>query len=533
MEVLEALGRCQDDKLRSRVERSIACISRTLDLYGTHGTAFSFNGGKDSTVLLHLIRAAVAQHADDAADSTANGVSASAPLGGILTFFFHHDNDFPEVLEFVHATNEQYGLGMRVLYGDFKAGLEALLAETAVRAILLGTRRGDPNAGDQETFCPSSAGWPPFMRVNPILDWSYHDVWSFLQLANLPYCSLYDRGFSSIGSVTNTEPNAALRREDGTYAPAHLLPDARLERAGRACKVARQRTSVTASTKTAGLVIIGDEILSAKVEDVNTPFLCGELRALGWRVNKVVLVRDSIESISREVKAASEACDIVLTAGGVGPTLDDVTMAAIADAFGVRLGRHAELEARIRDYFEGNVTQAHLKMAEAPTGSEVQLIEHVDGGRLSPFPLVCCRNVYILPGIPALVQKKWEAVRAHLGATAPAQPKFRTILLRLMLDDETKVAGALEKVAAEVGEEEVCLGSYPVSDQIDGAGVVLSLESKAEAKLEQAHALLVRLLPPGVLLAEQADSDQPISSPMAKAQLSPAAQAFAADPRAE
>eukprot|EP00887_Chlorella_sp_A99_P006739 scaffold3.g6739.t1 len=516
MEVLEALGRCQDDKLRSRVERSIACISRTLDLYGTHGTAFSFNGGKDSTVLLHLIRAAVAQHADDAADSTANGVSASAPLGGILTFFFHHDNDFPEVLEFVHATNEQYGLGMRVLYGDFKAGLEALLAETAVRAILLGTRRGDPNAGDQETFCPSSAGWPPFMRVNPILDWSYHDVWSFLQLANLPYCSLYDRGFSSIGSVTNTEPNAALRREDGTYAPAHLLPDARLERAGRACKVARQRTSVTASTKTAGLVIIGDEILSAKVEDVNTPFLCGELRALGWRVNKaraapvawdVVLVRDSIESISREVKAASEACDIVLTAGGVGPTLDDVTMAAIADAFGVRLGRHAELEAR----------------------SEVQLIEHVDGGRLSPFPLVCCRNVYILPGIPALVQKKWEAVCAHLGATAPAQPKFRTILLRLMLDDETKVAGALEKVAAEVGEEEVCLGSYP----IDGAGVVLSLESKAEAKLEQAHALLVRLLPPGVLLAEQADSDQPISSPMAKAQLSPAAQAFAADPRAE
>ena len=72
------------------------------------------------------------------------------------------------------------------------------------------TCRGDPNADGQETFCPSSADWPPFMRVNPILDWSYADVWTFLKVTAVPYCSLYDEGYTSIGSINNTVPNRYL-----------------------------------------------------------------------------------------------------------------------------------------------------------------------------------------------------------------------------------------------------------------------------------------------------------------------------------
>jgi len=68
-------------------------------------------------------------------------------------------------------------------------------------------RRGDPNAEGQEVFCPSSPGWPPFMRVNPILDWTYHDVWAFLRVTRAHYCTLYDRGYTSVGSTLNTAPN--------------------------------------------------------------------------------------------------------------------------------------------------------------------------------------------------------------------------------------------------------------------------------------------------------------------------------------
>ena len=74
---------------------------------------------------------------------------------------------------------------------------------------------------------------PPFMRVNPILHWSYAQVWDFLRAFELPYCALYDEGYTSLGRKANTQRNPALRRSDGTYSPAWALDDAQLERAGR------------------------------------------------------------------------------------------------------------------------------------------------------------------------------------------------------------------------------------------------------------------------------------------------------------
>ena len=90
---------------------------------------------------------------------------------------------------------------------DFKGGLEEFISGTGAAAIVLGTRRGDPNARDQEFFCPSSEGWPAFMRVNPILDWTYSDVWTFLRSCSLPYCELYNLGYTSLGSRHNTIRN--------------------------------------------------------------------------------------------------------------------------------------------------------------------------------------------------------------------------------------------------------------------------------------------------------------------------------------
>jgi Phosphoadenosine phosphosulfate reductase family len=73
-----------------------------------------------------------------------------------------------------------------------------------------GPFRGDPNADGQEFFCPSSVGWPPFMRVNPVLEWTYADVWAFLRGTAAPYCALYDRGYTSVGGTNNTTPNRCI-----------------------------------------------------------------------------------------------------------------------------------------------------------------------------------------------------------------------------------------------------------------------------------------------------------------------------------
>lgn len=75
----------------------------------------------------------------------------------------------------------------------------------------------------QEFFCPSSKHWPPFMRINPVLNWAYRDIWAYLRHLDATVCPLYNKGFTSLGSVDDTAPNPALLRSDGSFAPAHEL----------------------------------------------------------------------------------------------------------------------------------------------------------------------------------------------------------------------------------------------------------------------------------------------------------------------
>ena len=133
-------------------------------------------------------------------------------------------------------------------------------------AFVLGTRKNDPNCGAQEFFSPSSSWMPPFMRVNPILTWSYGQVWRFLRHFDLNYCSLYDQGYTSLGKQTDTFPNPSLRESssaaDGSsasYLPAYMLTDWTLERAGRVSK-----GSASASASRQASVAEGCEISPPK-----------------------------------------------------------------------------------------------------------------------------------------------------------------------------------------------------------------------------------------------------------------------------
>jgi len=230
----------------------------------------------------------------------------------------------------------------------------------------------------------------------------------------------------------------------------------------------------------AGIIIIGNEILSGKVTDTNAPFLTRELRALGVDLKRILTIPDELDEIAAAIREFHPRYDIVFTSGGVGPTHDDVTMEGIARGFGRRVVRHPIIESRLREFYKDNVNDARLKMSEVPEGAEL-LVD----GRLG-FPTVKCENVYILPGIPELFEQKFETLKERFAATPY---RLRVVYTR---DGEGSIAEHLNATLAAFPD--LLLGSYPKLGHPEYA-VKLTLESKDETYVERALAHLLALLP--------------------------------------
>jgi FAD synthetase len=237
--------------------------------------------------------------------------------------------------------------------------------------------------------------------------------------------------------------------------------------------------------KTAGILIIGNEVLSGKVVDQNSPYLVRELRALGVEVKRITTIPDEVPVIAQEVQAFADQYDLVFTTGGVGPTHDDVTIAAIAIAFGRSVVRHPLLEDVLRQHYGRGITAAQLRMAGMPEGGE--LVGEGDMG----FPVVVFRNVYIFPGIPEAVRRKFERIRERFRE----QPYIlRRVFLRC---DEGQIAGDLNGVMSRFPELQ--LGSYPILHDPDH-NVELTLESKSAEYVEGALRFLLERLPPQAIV---------------------------------
>ena len=157
--------------------------------------------------------------------------------------------------------------------------------------------------------------------------------------------------------------------------------------------------------KTAGIILIGNEILSGKIADANAAYLCRELRALGVDVRRITVIPDEVQLIAEMVAEFSRDFDVVFTSGGVGPTHDDVTIEGVARAMAVPVIRHPTLVELLERYYRGKVTEAALRMAEIPEGAELV------GGETVRFPTVLMHNVYVLPGVPEIFRAKFEALR--------------------------------------------------------------------------------------------------------------------------
>ena len=123
------------------------------------------------------------------------------------------------------------------------------------------------------------------------------------------------------------------------------------------------RIMSTVKKPSAGIIIIGDEILKGQTQDTNTHFLAQNLKSNGIQLKRVVVIPDEIQTIADEVKTFSDKFDFVLTSGGVGPTHDDVTYEGVAKAFEDSTFLHPELEAFIRGYFK-DVNDATLKLGQ-------------------------------------------------------------------------------------------------------------------------------------------------------------------------
>ncbi|HUL60388.1 MAG TPA: molybdopterin-binding protein [Anaeromyxobacteraceae bacterium] len=237
-------------------------------------------------------------------------------------------------------------------------------------------------------------------------------------------------------------------------------------------------------TPTAALLVIGSEVLSAKVQDENGPWLARRLRELGVQLLAIHVIPDRVEEIAEAVERERRRASWVFTSGGVGPTHDDVTVAAVALALGrprARLGPLAEAIRALHARHHGGeeAPEAALRMADVPEGTRLL----GDGG----FPTLAVENVVMLPGVPQFFRYQFEGIAALLAA-----PPFRLASVYTAIGED-RLAPILDRLAAEHPEVEI--GSYPRFDETDHR-VRVTFESKDAARVSAALAALLAALPP-------------------------------------
>ncbi len=242
----------------------------------------------------------------------------------------------------------------------------------------------------------------------------------------------------------------------------------------------------TAKDLTAGILVIGNEVLSAKVADENGPFLLGRLRSLGVEVPRLLTVGDQLDEIVWGLETLRSRCDWVFTTGGVGPTHDDVTIAAVAAALGRKVVRAPELVALVKGYLGDSPPPESLRMADVVEGTE--LVTHES----SRLPTLVVERVVLLPGVPALMRRQFEVVAARLTS--------RPFLLRQVYLDATEpeIAAALDRVA--LVHPRVAIGSYPTFESGADHQVKLTIEGRDSGAVEAAFNDVVDAMPKGSVL---------------------------------
>lgn len=208
--------------LLNKIGESSNIIQKAINEFGSN-IAISFNGGKDSTVLLDLINRYKQQHNID------------FPLKVIN---FANKSEFPEIQNFMNFSESHWKISIEhTNASSIREGFISSFQKNNLNAVFLGVRKNDPEGKNLTHFEKMTKGWPNATRVFPILNWEYSDIWEYLDTLKIPYCSLYDQGYTSIGTPNDSQPNPSLfDYATKLYHPARELNDGKNERNGRLSK---------------------------------------------------------------------------------------------------------------------------------------------------------------------------------------------------------------------------------------------------------------------------------------------------------
>lgn len=214
---------------------------------------------------------------------------------------------------------------------------------------------------------------------------------------------------------------------------------------------------------TAALIVIGDEILSGRTHDKNIAQVASWLGVQGIRLSEVRVVSDKTEAIAEAVNTLRARNDYLFTTGGIGPTHDDITVDAVAEALNVDVIVHPEARAILEAYYEprGGLTDARLRMARVPDGAE--LIPN----RYTGAPGIRIGNVYLMAGVPQITAGMLDALSGSLEGGKPLLSESIGCWVQ-----ESEVAELLR--TTEAAHPSCQIGSYPFwRDGKTGANFVI------------------------------------------------------------
>ena len=233
--------------------------------------------------------------------------------------------------------------------------------------------------------------------------------------------------------------------------------------------------------KTAGVIIIGNEILSGRTQDANLAHIANKLEQLGIILSEALVIPDVEEIIIEKVTDYSQRFDYVFTTGGIGPTHDDITAASIARAFNKKLVRNPEAVACMERYYDpGQLTEARLRMANMP--EDAYLIDNPVSG----VPGFQIENVFVLAGVPNIMQGMLDGLAGKLTGGIPILTASVSTNLT-----ESRIAEGMGKIQELAND--VSIGSYPYFKHGE-LGVNVVLRSTDKPLLLKQHGLIVELI---------------------------------------